>query len=88
MLDSKFFDELAEKLSNAVPSSLKDMKSEMEKNFKAILQSTFSKLDLVTREEFDVQTGVLQKTRNKLDELEMKLEHMENIVEKKTSKKK
>ncbi|MEM1243843.1 MAG: accessory factor UbiK family protein [Pseudomonadota bacterium] len=86
MLDSKFFDELAQKLSDAMPSSFKDIKTDMEKNFKAVLQSTFAKLDLVTREEFDVQVGVLKKTRSKLEKLEKHIAELEKQLKVKKTK--
>ena len=74
MLNPKMFDELNEKLSQLIAQSpIKDM----EKNAKALLASTFAKLDLVTREEFDVQQAVLVRTREKLTELETRLAELE-----------
>jgi BMFP domain-containing protein YqiC len=70
MKKQDFFDDLSEKLSSAIPSSVKQMKKDVEKNFRAILSSAFSKMELVTREEFDAQTKVLARTRKKLEELE------------------
>jgi BMFP domain-containing protein YqiC len=78
MFDPKVFDDLAKKLSDAVPPSLKQVKDDMEKNFRAILQSAFAKLDLVTREEFDIQVAVLAKTREKLEALDVKLQQFES----------
>ncbi len=70
MMQSKFIEEITAKLSElAAQSPLKDF----EKNSRAMLSSMFAKLDLVTREEFDVQTEVLKRTREKLTELEAKL---------------
>ncbi|NNM58322.1 MAG: accessory factor UbiK family protein [Legionellales bacterium] len=63
-------DDLAKKLADAIPSSVKQAKGDMEKTFHSILQGAFAKLDLVTREEFDIQTAVLTKTRAKLERLE------------------
>lgn len=65
-----FFDDLSERLCAALPSNLKNLKADMEKNFRAILLGTFAKLDLITREEFDAQTKVLARTRKKLEDLE------------------
>jgi len=76
-MDPKIFDDIARKLSEAVPSGLKTAKEELEKSFKAILQSAFAKLDLITREEFDVQMKVLTRTRTKMEELEQKIEALE-----------
>ncbi|MBY0545350.1 MAG: accessory factor UbiK family protein [Gammaproteobacteria bacterium] len=82
MLDPKkchqAIDDLTKKLSVAlIPERLKEAKSDAEKTIYSILQSAFSKLDLVTREEFDVQAAVLAKTRGKLAILEDRVEKME-----------
>jgi ubiquinone biosynthesis accessory factor UbiK len=70
MLDPKFFDDLARRLSNALPAGAKEIQQDVEKNLRAVLQASLSRLDLVTREEFDVQARVLARTREKLDKLE------------------
>src|SRR5690606_39192095 len=62
MIEPKLLDELARKLAGAVPPSLQDFQKDLEKNFRAVLTSTFAKLDLVTREEFDIQRAVLERT--------------------------
>lgn len=77
MFDSKFFDTLSKKLSDVLPDSVHDAKKDLEKNFHSVLQSAFSKLELVTRDEFDVQTKVLSKTRLKLEELTEKIAKLE-----------
>lgn len=77
MIDARVFDELAASLGKILPAGVSDLKTDFEKNAKATLQSTLGKMDLVTREEFEVQTQVLQKTRQKLEELEHKLEQLE-----------
>lgn len=69
MIEPKFLDELARRLASAVPPGLQDFQKDLEKNFRAVLTSTFAKLDLVTREEFDVQQAVLERTRMKLEAL-------------------
>lgn len=76
-IDPKIFDDLACKLADAVPPGLKELQSDMERNFHAILQSTFNKLELVTREEFEVQSALLARTRAKLDELEKQVTALE-----------
>lgn len=83
MFDSKFFDALSKKLTDVVPDSLRDVKKDLEKNFRSVLQSAFSKLDLVTRDEFDVQTKVLSKTRLKLEELAEQVAKLEEEKKKK-----
>lgn len=68
---------LARKLADAVPEGLRSMRQDVEENFRAVLRSGISKLDLVTREEFEVQEAVLARTREKLEALEAKLEELE-----------
>ena len=70
MFDTKTIDDIANRLADAVPPGLSSLKQDMEKNFHAVLQSALGKLDLVTREEFEVQKAVLAKTRSKLEDLE------------------
>ncbi len=77
MFDPKALDDIASRLANAVPPGLNNLKDDMEKNFRAILQSALGKLDLVTREEFEVQKGVLAKTRTKLEALESQVAEIE-----------
>ncbi len=77
MFDPKTIDDIASRLANAVPSGLTHLKDDVEKNFHAILQSALGKLDLVTREEFEVQKGVLAKTRAKLEALEQQVAEIE-----------
>ena len=77
MFDSKSIDDIANRLANAIPPSFSHLKDDMEKNFHAILQSALARLDLVTREEFEVQKAVLAKTRQKLDTLEQRVAEIE-----------
>ncbi len=77
MFNSQKFDEVAKKLSDIVPDRIKGLSDDLQKNFRSVLQSSFSKMDLVTREEFDVQAKVLAKTRAKLEELEQKMAVLE-----------
>ena len=77
MLNLKSIDELARRLSDLVPPGLEEARADVEKNFRAALQSGLSRLDLVTREEFDVQRAVLLRTREKLDLLERILVDLE-----------
>ena len=80
---TEFFDELSERLCDAMPDAFKNIKNDLEKNFRVILQSTFNKFDLVTREEFDAQTKVLARTRKKLEALEKQLHDLEKTISKK-----
>ena len=68
---------IARKLAEAVPEGLRSVREDLENNFRAVLRSSLSKLDLVTREEFDVQEAVLAKTREKLEALEARLKDLE-----------
>jgi BMFP domain-containing protein YqiC len=79
-LDPKILDELAHKLADSVPPGLKDLRADLEHNFRAMLQAALGKLDLVTREEFDVQAGVLSRTRSKLEELSQRLAELETAL--------
>ncbi|MCG6933465.1 MAG: accessory factor UbiK family protein [Gallionella sp.] len=74
MLNTKLLDDLSAKLSAAANSS---PAKDIEKNMRALLAQGFTRLDLVTREEFDVQTQVLARTRGKLTELEARVAELE-----------
>ena len=76
-LDPKILDDLAKKLADTVPAGLRDLKAEAERNFRGVLQAALGKLDLVTREEFDVQSELLARTRQKLAELETRVAALE-----------
>jgi len=70
-------EKLASKLAEAVPEGLRSMRDDLEVSFRGVLRSGISKLDLVTREEFEVQEAVLARTREKLERLEAKLDELE-----------
>ena len=83
MFDTKAIDDIASRLAGAIPPGLNNLKEDLEKTFHAILQGALGKLDLVTREEFEVQKMVLAKTRSKLEDLEKRVAEMEeNILNK------
>jgi len=75
--DPRLIDDLAQRLAGAVPESVSALRRDLEQNFKGVLQSQLSRLDLVTREEFDVQAAVLKRTRTKLAALEKRLAALE-----------
>ncbi len=77
MFDPKTLDELSSRLASALPPGLSSFKEEVEKHIHAMLQTALGKLDLVTREEFDVQKMVLAKTRSKLEDLEKRVADLE-----------
>jgi BMFP domain-containing protein YqiC len=70
MIDLDKLDDLARRLSSLVPPAMREGREELQQNFKAVLQAGLGKLDLVTREEFEVQRAVLLRTREKLEALE------------------
>ena len=83
MFDPKAIDDIANRLAGAIPPGLNNLKEDLEKTFQAILQGALGKLDLVTREEFEVQKMVLAKTRSKLEDLEKRVAEMEaNVLNK------
>ncbi|HHH35814.1 MAG TPA: accessory factor UbiK family protein [Gammaproteobacteria bacterium] len=86
MLDPKALDRLSRRLSEAMPESARLLQQDMEKNLRALLASTLERLDLVTREEFEAQKGVLERTRQKLEALERQVAAMEAALDHKESK--
>ena len=79
MIDLAQLDELARRLSSLVPPGLRESREELQQNFKSVLQAGLGKLDLVTREEFDVQRAVLLRTREKLEALERAVAALEAV---------
>ncbi|NZA26850.1 accessory factor UbiK family protein [Luteimonas sp. SJ-92] len=77
MIDLNHIDDLARRLSGLVPPAMRDSREELQENFKAVLQSGLTKLDLVSREEFEVQRAVLLRTREKLEALEQAVQWLE-----------
>ncbi len=80
MIDLNHIDELARRLSSLVPPGLRESREELQATFKTALQAGLSKLDLVTREEFEVQRAVLLRTRDKLEALEQAVAALENRI--------
>jgi BMFP domain-containing protein YqiC len=70
-------EELARKLADSVPESVRALKADLVSNFRSVLRGGLAKLDLVTREEFEVQEAVLARTREKLEALEARLRDLE-----------
>ena len=77
MINAKKIEEIAKQVTEAIPPGLKSMANDIEDKTKTVLQRKLSQLDVVTREEFDVQTQVLIKTRAKLTELESRIAQLE-----------
>ena len=74
---NSFFNDLQGKINQAIESS---PAKDIEKNVKAMMTQGFSKLDLVTREEFDIQNQILAKTRAKLDALKLRVQQLEESL--------
>ncbi len=83
-------EKLAKALAETLPEGLRSVREDLEKNFRSVLQGGLGKLDLVTREEFEVQEAVLRRTREKLEALEKRLSGLEKKepAKKKPAKKK
>ncbi|MEI6355206.1 MAG: accessory factor UbiK family protein [Methylococcus sp.] len=80
MFEPSNLNDLARKLSQALPNDLQLLRGDIEKTFQAILQASFSRMNLVSREEFDVQKSVLLKTRQQLERLEARVEELEKAI--------
>ncbi len=77
MIDARVFDDLSKTLGKLLPPGVSDVKDDFERNAKATLQSALGRMDLVTREEFDVQSEVLRNTRRQLKQLEDRVRDLE-----------
>ena len=75
--DTRGLDDLAKRLTEGLPPSLQTLKADLEANFRSVLQSGLARMDLVTRQDFDVQAAVLARTRAKLEALEARLATLE-----------
>jgi BMFP domain-containing protein YqiC len=80
MINAKKIEEIAKQVTDAIPPSLKNLANDFEDKTKTVLQRKLSQLDVVTREEFDVQTNVLIKTREKIADLEAKVAELEAFI--------
>ena len=78
MENKNTFDDLAKKITDLLPGNFQQVQQDLEANIKALLQSSLLKMNLVSREEFDVQSALLTRTREKLDQLEKQLTELEN----------
>jgi BMFP domain-containing protein YqiC len=76
-MNSSGLDDLARRLADSVPESLRNLGRDLEGNFKAVLQAQLAKLDLVSRQEFDVQAAILARTQAKLTEMEARLKEID-----------
>lgn len=79
-MNSNFIDDLAKKIADAIPPGPRQLGEDIEKNLKAVLQSAFAKMNLVSREEFEVQSQVLARTRAMVEHLEHQVKELEAKV--------
>jgi ubiquinone biosynthesis accessory factor UbiK len=77
MIDPKRFDELARRITEALPESVRALQKDMERQVRSALHQGFERMDLVTREDFDVQVTLLERTRARLRELEARVAALE-----------
>lgn len=82
MIDAKLFDDLSERIINNLPASLVTLQEDLKKNIRSAVEAGLGELNLVTREEFDIQTRVLARTRARLEQLEQQIGAMEAKQEK------
>ncbi len=78
MIDARVFDDISKSLGKLLPPGVADLKDDFERNAKSAVQSALGNLDLVTREEFDVQTEVLRNARAQLKALEARIDELES----------
>jgi len=86
MINAKKIEEIAKQVTDAIPPSVKNIANDFEEKTKTVLQRKLAQLDVVTREEFDVQTQVLLKTREKLAQMEAKITELEAKLSNKHTK--
>jgi BMFP domain-containing protein YqiC len=79
-MDSFRIDEIAKRLFEKVPPGLRSVQQDLESNFRAVLRSSLGKLDLVSRDEFDTQARVLERTRARLEQLETQVRELERAL--------
>ncbi|KUJ00504.1 ubiquinone biosynthesis accessory factor UbiK [Vibrio sp. MEBiC08052] len=82
MFDPKKLEQVAKQIHDAMPQPVKDLGADVEQKVRQVIQGQLNKLDVVSREEFDVQTQVLLRTREKLTQLETKLTELEDKLSK------
>ena len=76
-MDGFRIDEIARRLLERVPPALRSVQQDLENNFRVVLRERLSRLDLVSRDEFEAQTKVLERTRARLEALEARLTELE-----------
>lgn len=77
MFSPKAIDDITRRILDALPQGARDLQRDLDANIRQAVQATLARLDLVTREEFEVQRQVLQKTRERLEALEARVRELE-----------
>jgi BMFP domain-containing protein YqiC len=77
MFDPKKLEQIAKQIHDSMPQPVKDLGTDVDQKVRQVIQSQLNKLDVVSREEFEVQTQVLLRTRQKLNEMEQKMADLE-----------
>ena len=80
MFDPKKLEQIAKQIHDSMPQPVKELGSDVDQKIRQVIQGQLNKLDIVSREEFDVQTQVLLRTRQKLTEMEQKLADIEEKI--------
>jgi BMFP domain-containing protein YqiC len=78
MLDPKLFDDISRRVSEGMPRGFQSLQDDFERNLRAALEAALRKMNLVSREEFEIQQAVLQRTREKLEALQRRVDQLEN----------
>lgn len=86
MLDPKIFDDISKRVAGSIPPGMRSLQDDLQRNLHTALEAALGKLNLVTRDEFDIQQAVLQRTRQKLEQLEEQLQVLEKQEEKAQNK--
>ena len=82
MLDPKIFDELSKRVADSLPKGLGVLQEDLQQNLRSALESALGRMNLVTREEFEIQQAVLLRTREKLEALSKRIVELERSGEK------
>lgn len=77
MLDPKLFDDISKRVADSMPRGLQALQDDLQRNLRSTLEAALGRMNLVTREEFEVQQAVLQRTRDKLRDLEQRVAALE-----------
>ncbi len=85
MIDTRFIDELSRRIGESLPPGLQHLREDLERNTRAALQAAIGRLDLVSREEFDIQSKVLARAREKLEALEARVQALEARLQTETA---